>query len=142
MVDQDAITIAIKSLCESYWDEHKEPLLLSALPPMLEKEVPDYRSVLKRRTLKAFIKETGQGKYKLIEHPTQRVRVGIIPSGIEYAFPSSQQSSVKVTTTVPKVVASNSREATLAFLQVLSTLSEDDLSTVIIPTPVLIKLLK
>lgn len=89
MEDQRNLVTAVKTITENHWTERNSPVLLSALPQLLEGEAPDFRAVLGSRTLKAFIKETGESAgYKLVEHPTQRARVGVAPTAAEYKFPS------------------------------------------------------
>lgn len=135
--DQNKLVTTIKDLSERHWAEKKSPVLLSALPKLLEGEVPDYRSVLGSRTLKAFIKETEEATgYKLIEHPTQHMRVAVAPAAVDYQFPLDPSP-------LPKTIASkNSQDVTLAFFRALATLPDTDLDKVTIPVSVLVKLLK
>jgi len=104
---------------------------------LLEDKVPDFRTALGSRTLKAFIKETEQfGGYKLVEHPIQRARVGVVPAGADYKFPSEMDHSSMT------IAKGSHQEATLAFFRALATLPSEDLEKVIIPASVLVKLLK
>lgn len=133
--DQNKLVAALKSISEKYWAERNLPALLSALPRMLESEIPDYRTVLGLRTLKAFIKETEAAGYKLVEHPVQRARVGIAPAAAAYEYPLESPLS--------KTIPSKSNQgATLAFFRALATLPEAELDKVVIPASVLVKLLK
>lgn len=137
MVNQEDQKLAarVKEISEKYWRERTSPVLLSALPKILETEDPNYRAVLGTRTLKVFIKETGEATgYRLVEHPTQRARVGVAPTAANYVFPLELE---------PKTVATKShREATLAFFRALATLPDAEFDKVVIPTSVLVKLLK
>lgn len=136
MEDQKKLVTTVKAICEKYWAERNSPVLLSALPKILEGEVPNYRTVLGPRSLKVFIRETEDATgYKLIEHPTQRARVGVAPAAVNFAFPPEQPS--------PKTIAAKSnKDATLAFFHALATLPDADLEKVVIPASVLVKLLK
>lgn len=136
MEDQNKLVIALRAISEKYWAERKSPVLLSALPRMLESEIPDYRTVLGLRTLKAFIKETGEAAgYKLVEHPVQRARVGIAPTAAAYEYPLESPP--------PKTIPSKSNQGvTLAFFRALATLPDAELDKVVIPASVLVKLLK
>lgn len=137
MEDQNTLVTALKEISDKYWAENNAPLLLSALPRMIEGKVPNYRSVLGSRTLKVFINETAEvGGYKLLEHPTQRVRVGVAPAAAQYEFPQEAPRP-------PRTIAVKSnQEATLAFFRALATLPDADLDKVVIPGSVLVKLLK
>jgi hypothetical protein len=137
MEDQDKLVTTVKAISERHWAERNSPVLLSALPRILEGELPDYRTKLGFRTLKVFIKETGEsGGYKLVEHPTQRARVGVAPAGVDYEFPLESPRPPKT------IAAKSNQDATLAFFRALATLPEADLDNVVIPASVLVKLLK
>lgn len=137
MEDQNKLVTTVKELSERHWAEKSSPVLLSALPKLLEREVPDYRSVLGFRTLKAFIKETGEAAgYKLVEHPTQHARVGVAPAAVDYQFPLNLSPPPKT------IAAKSNQDVTLAFFRALATLSDTDLDKVVIPASVLVKLLK
>jgi hypothetical protein len=133
--DQNKLVATVKAISEKYWGEQNSPVLLSTLPKILETEAQNYRAVLGTRTLKVFIKETEEAAgYKLVEHPTQRARVGVAPASADYEFPLEPP---------PKTVATKSnREATLAFFMALATLPDAELDKVVIPASALVKLLK
>lgn len=138
MQEQRELTAVIKEISDRHWSEQGSPVLLSALAPLIAAKLVDYRVVLAGRTLKAFIKETkGEAGYELVEHPSQRARVGVVPAGVSYEF-STDSSSVKE----ERGSSKSNREVTLAFLRMLSSLPDADLNNVIIPTSILVKLLK
>lgn len=137
MADQTELVTTIKGICDGFWNENNSPVLLSALPPLLKGKVPDFRTILGDGSLKSFIKQTQViGGYKLVEHPTQHARVGLVPENIDFEFPAMP------TLSSGPVTSKANQEATLSFLRALSTLPSSDLEKVIIPTSVLIKLLK
>lgn len=136
MEDQDKVVGIIKKICDEYWSKNNLPVLLSALPQILEKEIPDFRDVFGHRTLKVFIKETQQGGgYELVEHPTQLAKVSVAPASANFSFPMEP-------TTKSNSAAKSDREVTLAFLKTLGKLPNSDLESVVIPVSVLVKLLK
>lgn len=135
--EEKVITEKIKEISEACWHGQHSPVLLSALPLILERAGLNYRAALGPRTLKVFIKETADmAGYKLVEHPSQQARVGVVPLEADYKF---SQEPAHTTKTSP--VKSN-KEATLAFFHALATLPDTDLDNVIIPASVLVKLLK
>lgn len=137
MEDQNKVVTCIKTVSDEHWAKQNSPVLLSALPQILEREIPDFRMTLGHRTLKAFIKETGEAAgYKLVEHPIQRARVSVAPAAADYTFPSEMPLPAK------KIAAKSNQEATLAFFRALATLPAADLDNVVIPASVLVKLLK
>lgn len=137
MEDQNQLSTIIRDISKTYWEMQKAPILLSALPPLLVREVPNYREHLGKRTLKAFINETSvAGGYKIVEHPTQQARIGVTLADIDYEFPEEPLNPTKTAS------SENNQQATLAFLRVLATLPDAELDKVVIPTSVLIKLLK
>lgn len=134
---EEKLTLALRDVCDKNWNERQTPLLLSSLPRLIEERVKNYREVLGGRTLKAFIKEIGDSSgFMVVEHPTQKARVGITPTNANYSFPSESSSLPKTA-----VVKSN-REVTLAFFSALATVSDAELDKVVIPASVLVKLLK
>ncbi|RZU36810.1 hypothetical protein EV700_3282 [Fluviicoccus keumensis] len=136
-MDQNLLETAVKEICDSYWASRQVPVLLSGLPSMLQEKIPNFRALLGVRTLKVFLQETGgNAGYKLVEHPSQKARIGVIPAAEEYVFPSEPQTSTK---TIKDDVR---QEAVLAFLRELSKLPDSELDKVNIPVSVLVKLLK
>ena len=138
MSDDEKLSAAIRAFSEARWSDRHEPMLLSALSPLLEKDLPDFKTSLGTRTLKSFVKETGEvGGYKLIEHPTQRARVAVVPVAAEYEFRQEEPRAPRGETSGPK-----NQEATVAFLRALATLPSEDVDKVVIPVSILVKLLK
>ena len=127
---------AIATISRDYWNDFQIPLLLSALPLNLQPHIANYRELLEGKTLKKFIQETlNENKYKLVEHPTLKAKVGIIPASESYEFLDIPKTSTK---TLPQ----NTRETTLEFISILGKLSKEELQEINIPTYILIKLLK
>jgi hypothetical protein len=117
--EENLITTKIKEISEEYWHDHCSPVLLSALPLILERAGRNYRAALGSRTLKGFIKETAdEAGYKLVEHPSQQARVGVVPADADYHFPPEPNHITKA------IPAKSNKEATLAFFHALATLPE------------------
>lgn len=132
---EEKLISALRTIAIQAWEKQHEPLLLSALPRLLEAECPDYRDALGNRSFKKFIKATeAVGGYELIEHPSVRAKVAIAPAEKNYEFPAPEPS--------PHAHKTSSRETTLEFLRALAELPEADQDKLMIPTSVLTKLLK
>jgi hypothetical protein len=128
---------AILEIATSYWQGRNWPVLLSNMPPLLEAKVPGYKDIIAPRNLKTFIKETADAAgYRLVEHPSQRARLGVIPSGINFEFPSDEEGESHIP--APR----KNEEIVLSFLRALSTLPNSELEKVVIPASVLARLLK
>lgn len=136
IMTQETLIYALEQIVEHHWNTNKQPVLLSNLPPLLMKSLPDYKDILSGRSLKKFIKET-EGKYKLVEHPYQKAKVALIPKNESYKFPEldeKQEQSV--------IINRNAEKALIEFLKALKKLPEQDQEKVQIPVSVLVKMLK
>lgn len=136
MAEQQNLVEALKSIVDSHWKIAKKPLMLSNLPPLLQSVVADFREQMGGRSLRAFVDETSSsGGYKLIKHPTQRAKIGYIPANENFEFTRAETVSEQ---SVERHV--ETRSATLAFIQALKILSEEELTQVHIPIAILVKL--
>lgn len=140
-MNQDELKSSLKAIADEHWEAKHEAILLSALGPALAKEAGemDYRTLLEGKSLKAFIKDTGEDNgYRLVEHPTQVAKVALIPWDAEFEF------EVGVSENLPKKsdVTRHRKNRALALLEILATLPEEDLSQISIPVSTLVKLLK
>ncbi|MFN3900848.1 MAG: hypothetical protein ACK4ML_10805 [Alishewanella aestuarii] len=134
MTNDNTLIGSIQSVTDRYWQSNNKPLLLSGLPKLLATECPSYQDILGDRSLKEFINQTHESAdYKLVTHPQQKAKIGIIPKKESYTF-SDIDSSVYQSRGV--------KLATLNFLAALESLPPNEMDKVIIPTSVLIKLLK
>lgn len=140
-MDQEALKIAIKNVADEHWGKNQQPILLSAVGPILMKTAGDvdYRTLLDGKSLKVFIKDTGgeQG-YRLVEHPTQGAKVALAPLDSKFEF-------VDVVTDKSQKKSDASRRGgnkVVALLEILSALPEEELAQVSIPVSALVKLLK
>ena len=129
----------LKELAESHWEAFQKPLLLSNLVPLLKAKEVDYKETIQDTSLKQFIKSTGKEHgYKLNEHPTQKEKIGVIPSCQDFTYDD--------TTKRPRAIKPDDRkkreETLISFFKILSTLPETDIEKVNIPASVIIKILK
>jgi hypothetical protein len=130
----------LKSKADQFWREAEQPYLLSNAGPDLKAQNVDYRTLLGGEKLKMFVKRTGAAAgYRLVEHPIQKPKVGIVPANVDFSFPSIRTDSPSTEHRSAKV--SDRERVVVAFLRALSRLTDDDLEAVSIPVRVLAKLL-
>jgi hypothetical protein len=135
MSAEENLIAALRAMADKSWEDRQRPVLLSALPRLLETEVPEYREALAGRSFKAFVKATEQaGGYTLIEHPSIRAKVAVAPATANYQFPANEPAT--------HTHRASTRQVTLDFLSALSELPEADQDKVAIPVSVVAKLLK
>jgi hypothetical protein len=130
-VDRKDLCRAVSEIADSHWHLKQMPVLLSALPDMLREKIgtDEYHKILGVTKIKSFIKSSGEEfGYKLIEHPTQRARIGVAPVSATYQF--KVEADVRVV----------SREDAHAFVRGLGKLSEEDLRGISIPASLIVKL--
>jgi hypothetical protein len=138
---EDTIIEFLKNKAEAAWSDQRPYLLSFAGPAMVEAQI-DYQTILNGERLKAFVERTaGEGCYRVVKHPHQRAKVGIVPSGIQFEFEDAVHEE---TASDPRPVHGESVQgaALLSFLCALSALPAEDLDGVVIPTRVLVRLAK
>ena len=140
-MNQDELKSSLKSIAGKRWERDQKPVLLSEVGPILAEEAGamDYRTLLNGKSLKAFIKETGDDSgYRLVEHPTQVAKVGLLPLDAKFYF------AANATEQLPKKSdAFRKREnRAVALLEILASLPEEDLTQISIPISIFVKLLK
>lgn len=143
----EAIEAFLKASADHTWKDLEQPYLLSMAATDMKDGGIDYRLVLGDEKLKAFVKRTEKaGGYRLVEHPTQKAKVGLVPGDAEFSFPSPHVARVgiKADVQIPEHNAAPSSEqwrVVVTFLHALSCLSDEEINSVVIPTRVLVKLL-
>jgi len=148
MADEQEVKTALKKITDAHWDAHKAPILLSQLPVKLEVEAPDYKEALAGKSLKAFAIAASEGAgFKLIAHPTQRAKLGLVPSDVNFAFPKEETLLQGLTSSGSgqegvRERGSRTQEPVLALLRALRALPPEELEKVVIPVSTLVKLLK
>jgi len=136
IMTQEKLIDALEQIAVHHWNTNKQPVLLSNLPPLLMKNLPDYKDILSGRSLKKFIKES-EGKYKLVEHPYQRAKVALLPKDESYKFPELDEKHEQSV-----IIDRNAEKALIEFLKALKKLPEQDQEKVQIPVSVLVKMIK
>lgn len=135
---EDTIIRFLTEKANASWRDQKPYLLSFATPDMLDAQI-DYKAILGGERLKAFVERTAtEGGYRLVKHPHQRAKVGIVPDGVVFEFDDAVQEETVPTRMVPGEQAQGS--VLLNFLSALSSLPEEDLNGIVISTRVLVKL--
>ncbi|MGO3714404.1 hypothetical protein [Alcaligenes aquatilis] len=141
-MNDDKLIQALEKLVRDTWKNEKEPVLLSALPRILELTLPDFREILNGRSIKKFIVDTGaSGNYELVEHPSIRAKISVAPKDSNYQFPDSEKKPAYRKYAASKKT-SESQEITLSFLKEVGNLAESEQDKIVIPVSILAKLLK
>lgn len=137
---QDDLKLSLKAIAKKQWDANEKPILLSDVAPILAKEAGelDYRTLLDGKSLKAFIKDTGANNgYRLVEHPTQGAKIGLVPLDAKFEFTTATEKLLKKSDVFRK-----RENKAVALLEILTMLPEEDLAQISIPVSVFVKLLK
>ena len=129
----------LNQLARSHWEAEAEPLLLSQVGAALQAASLDYKSILEDSSIRRFVSENCP-ELKVVQHPNQFAKIGIIPVSEEYEFPSDQVPKASLHRHTDSV--RRSRRALYEFISALADLPESDTQGVIIPTSVLIQLLE
>ena len=138
MDNTENLAIALKAIADEHWKNQSCPILLSGLHPLLIARIADYKNILNGKPIKQFIQETGNAHgYKLVEHPTQKAKIGIIPVDTQYAFPATAEQLQPTSTDNTKGSA-----ALISFFKALGNLPDEEIEKVNIPVSVIVKLLK
>ena len=140
-MDQEGLKAALKAIADKHWSTTQKAMLLSDVAPALANAAgeADYKTLLEGKSLKAFIKETGESNgYRLVEHPTQSARIALAPldSGFEFTT-ATVDKAVKKSAPIRKA-----ENKAIALLEILATLPEAELAQIFIPVSALVKLLK
>jgi hypothetical protein len=138
-----ALSEFITSKTKEHWDDTQTPWLLADVAPALREEGFDYKALIAPLTLKQFAAGMS-GKVKVIQHSTHKAQIGLVPDGATYSFEqkASEPKGGSKDEPGPKHPPRSNKYVVLNFLQALSSLSDEDLEKVVVPTSVLAKLLK
>lgn len=124
------------------WNCHRRPLLLSQIPSQLKLEKP-VKEVLEGLSLKEYLDELidGGAPIKYVRHPTQKAKIGLIPSEEDYSYQKEEPSSTKHFKNKYGDDAF-SREEIRGILKFLGTISSEDREKIFFSAEVLQNLLK
>ena len=141
-VNEAGLVDFLAEQAQRQWDEDEQPYLLSLVATDLKLQQVDYRAILGDERLKAFIERTVKdGRYKLVAHPQQKAKVGIIPADKEFAFSPVVSSQTAAEIDVYGERPSSREQVVLGFLRALARLPDSDLEGVVLPAKVLAKLI-
>lgn len=132
---REELIVALQAIAQESWSAHQSPTLLSHLPKVLEQRLQsNYKLVLGAESLKGFIKASqAAGMYRLVEHPTQRAKLGIVPAGVDFEFLPEK---------VNQVTDALSKNDIEGFMRVLNSLTSDELRGLSLPAVLVVKLLE
>ncbi len=117
-----------------FWSKKKEPLLLSNFSTFWKRD--EYEHILEEKTLKQFLQSLDDVEFKIVEHPNQKAKVGIIPLREHYEFTISNSNKDSIHE------QHNKEKGLIMFLNSLKNLSDKDLESINIPVSIMVKLLK
>lgn len=125
------------------WDSHSTAYLLSLLAPKLKQMGLDYKDVTGADTLSKWATTVSQEKFDVIRDPNTKARIGVVPKGIFFEFSSAQSDHgydqpISQNRSKPERYR---KPVIVRFLEELHKLSNDELETIVIPVPVIVKLM-
>ncbi len=139
---QDMLTQFLRERAQERWETDHQPYLLSLVATELREKGKDYREAIGEERLKTFVKRMAEASgYAVVEHSTQRAKVGVIPAGETFAFEQPEGDLTGPPSKGRERVGSENERVVLAFLRALARLPEPLLDEVNIPAKVLVKLL-
>ncbi|MBB4732229.1 hypothetical protein [Xanthomonas arboricola] len=135
-MDEERLRAALRELAVQEWDESKRPVFLSHLPKILKDRFEiDYKIILGGRSVKQFIlANSPDSGFKLVQHPGQRAKVGLVPSQADFAFPVDPIAVAEI----KEITAQDVR----GFLNILNNLPPEELARLQLPADIVVRLLK
>lgn len=137
---EDDIQRVLGEKAKERWETEQRPYLLSDVGMDMKINGIEYRAILGEERVKGFVQRTQDaGGYRLVAHPSQKAKIGIVPAGVDFSFSEASGGDGE---RIRKPVEPPSHErAVIAFLRAISRLPDEDQDAVIIPVRVLTKLL-
>jgi hypothetical protein len=141
VADQDTLISFLKNKTDEEWDTRQQPYLLSLVRTEFPEGDEVYEQILAGERLKAFAKRTASdATYKVVEHPRQKARVGLIPSAAEFTW-ADEMSFAKGRAAKSVDGPADKAPAQLqSFLHTLAALRDDELDQMNIPLKIIVKL--
>ncbi len=134
---EDGLKAFLMARTQSHWDEYQQPYFLSRAATDIKAQGIDYRDILKDEKLKEFSRRVRiEDGFRLVEHPSQKAKVGLVPTDIAFQFPVEVDDAQQGGSPQNRVHG----QTLLDFLHALSRLPPEDLDAVVLPTRVLVKL--
>lgn len=136
--EKEDLICKIQKITKAFWDTHNQPLLLSDLPrKLIEEGIDNYKEIAEGNMKKFVSSSMSSDNYKLIVHPHQKAKIGIIPATESYSYDVSFEPRDKKTNYRDCNI---SEKSAILFLRSLSKLSDEEIDSIVIPTKVLAKL--
>ena len=131
-MEHQTLGTALKVIADEHWQQRRQPVFLSSLPQLLEaKGLTNYKEILGGQTLKQFVKDSGPAYgFKLVEHPTLRAKLALVPLDVPFDFGAEVRSPPAVAITPADVET---------FFRVLAFVAEDG-SNLMLPASLIAKL--
>lgn len=127
-----------------HWEKKGEPYLLSLVSPDLKSDRKTFKDAIGGGSLARWAEGTEQDQFKVVRHPVQKAKVGIIPGDKTYDYPVDDLNEIGGGHRLLAEVSIKGRSrkpVVVRFLESLSRLDEEDLAKVQIPVSVIVKLL-
>lgn len=121
------------------WAERQSPYYLSYVATDLKKMGADYRELVGPLKLSQWAASNEVPETTLVSHPTQRARIGFVPSDSGFEFDAND---VAVDTETRSKGANFRTRSLVQFVQSLADLPEDAIADLSVPAKTLIALLK
>jgi len=139
MERQDFISEVAKIVSE-HWRIEKNALYIADIPTKIrEAKGIDYKEIIGDERLKAFALDTeGAESYKVVMHPRQKAKIGLVPYDVEFSF---QEEPKNNGTKILHDISHNSRETTLSFLEIINKLPLQEKASIQIPVHIIAKLI-
>lgn len=140
---EERLVQIISDEAKQAWDSHNTAYLLSLLAPKLKQMGLDYKEVTGSNTLSKWAATVAQEKFDVIRDPNTKARIGVVPRGVVFDFsdPETDNHSDPVSVQARPKLDRYRKPVIVRFLEELSKLSSDELATVVIPVPVIVKLM-
>ncbi len=136
VTDLDTFKTFLRDRARETWNERKSPYYLSYVATDLKKNGVDYRDLVSPLKLSQWAASSEVPDTVLVSHPTQRARIGFVPSDSGFEFETASDGESR-----PK--GPNVRTRSLVqFVQTLADLPEDAVADLSVPAKTLIALLQ
>ena len=131
-METSEVLVEIRRIVDEEWATGARPVLLSNLPRSLEQSLgQDYKTVMADKSLKSFLQVHAQeAGVTLVQDPVHRARVGVIPEGRQFTFPTPPETSAQIS-------AADAR----TFGRVLASMTVEEQRTTMLPASFVARLL-
>lgn len=126
-----------------HWESAQTPYLLTYISSDYQKETgQQYKSLIYPQSLKEFVGSLSSD-VKIVQHPLQKPKVGLIPSEHNYTYGVEDVFRPKASTGTDRTTKRSipPKYVVLNFLEGLAKLNDDEIDRVNLPLSVLVKML-